>query len=202
MNEIHPTAIIGDQVRMGDDNIIGPYAVLDGDIDLGSGNSIGPHVVIFGPCTIGDDNAIDPHVVINTAGEIRGENRRGTRIGSRNVLKEFVAVQGGDSSVGDDCFLMDKAHVSHDCRVGNFVTMSQTVILGGHVTVGDFATIGIGCNVHQHRVIGEGAMVGMNSAVTRDVEPWTTVYGSPARFAGLNTRGMERWGRSPEAPSG
>ena len=199
MNEIHATAIVGPSVQMGENNTIGPYAVLEGDIVLGSGNSIGPHVVVFGPCTIGDDNSIDPHVVINSEAEIRGEHRRGTQIGSRNVVKEFVAIQGGESSVGNDCFLMDKSHVAHDCRVGDHVTMAPTVILAGHVTIGDYATIGIGCNIHQYVTVGEGAMVGMNSAVTKDVKPWTTVFGSPARFAAMNTRGMERWGRSPDS---
>jgi len=201
VNEVHATAIVGPDVRMGDQNVIGPYVVLDGDIVIGSGNSIGPHAVVFGPCTIGDENLIDPHVVINTSAEIRGQHRRGTQIGSRNVFKEFVAIQGGDSYVGDDCFLMDKSHVAHDCRVGNHVTMAPTVILAGHVTVGDYATIGIGSNIHQNVNIGEGAMVGMNSAVTRDVEPWNTVVGSPAKSIGMNVQGMENWGRGPESRS-
>lgn len=200
MNEVHSTAIVGPGVRMGDHNVVGPYVVLDGDIVIGSGNSIGPHVVVFGPCTIGDENSIDPHVVINSAAEIRGQHRRGAQIGSRNVFKDFVTISGGDSYVGDDCFLMDKAHVAHDCHVGDHVTMAATVILAGHVVVGDYATIGIGSNIRQRVHIGEGSMVGMNSAVTEDVEPWTTVVGSPAKAIGLNVRGMEQWGRGPEFP--
>lgn len=101
--------------------------------------------------------------------------------------------------MGDDCFLMDKTHVAHDCRLGNYVTMAPTVILAGHVTVDDYATIGIGCNIHQHVTIGEGAMIGMNSAVTKDVKPWTTAFGSPARFAGMNVHGMKKWGRDSES---
>jgi len=198
MNEIHPTAIVGPDVRLGDNNTVGPFAVLDGEIVIGNGNSIGPHAVVFGPCTIGDDNLVEPHVVINTTSAIRDHLERGTNIGSRNVLKEFVSIGGRASAVGDDCFLMDKAHVAHNCRVGNHVTMASSAILGGHVVVGDYATLGIGASVHQRVVIGEGAMVGMNAAVTTDVEPWNTVVGSPARSIGLNTKGMEIWGRGPE----
>jgi UDP-N-acetylglucosamine acyltransferase len=202
MNDIHSTAIIGPGVELGEDNVIGPFVVLDGDVTIGSRNRIAAHVVVYGPCVIGDDNAIDPHVVINTAAEIRGQERRGTQIGSRNVLKEFVAIQGGDSSVGDDCFLMDKTHVAHDCRLGDYVTMAPTVVLAGHVVIGDYATVGIGTNIHQHVNIGEGAMIGMNSTVLRDVDPWATVVGSPAKVIGVNEKGMERWGRIPDSTQG
>ena len=47
MNEIHPTAIVGPDVRLGDNNTVGPFAVLDGEIVIGNGNSIGPHAVVF-----------------------------------------------------------------------------------------------------------------------------------------------------------
>lgn len=200
MNEIHPTAIVGSSVQMGDNNTIGPFAILEGDIVMGSGNSIGPHVVVFGPCAIGDDNLIESHVVINTTSAIRDHLERGTSIGSRNVLKEFASIGGRASAVGDDCFLMDKAHVAHNCRVGNHVTMASSAILAGYVVVGDYVTFGIGASVHQRVTIGEGAMVGMNASVTKDVEPWNTVVGSPARSVGLNTKGMEIWRRGPESP--
>ena len=131
MNEIHPTAIVGPDVRLGHNNTVGPYAILDGEIVIGNRNSIGPHVVAYGPCTIGDDNLIEAHVVINTTSAIRDHLERGTTIGSRNVLKEFVSIGGRASAVGDDCFLMDKAHVAHNCSVGNFVTMASSAILGG-----------------------------------------------------------------------
>src|SRR5438105_9878108 len=39
-NRIHPTAVVGDAV------------------DLGEGNVIGPYAVVLGPCRMGDDNWI------------------------------------------------------------------------------------------------------------------------------------------------
>lgn len=182
---------------MGNDNVISAYAILEGSISIGDRNTIGAHTVIFGPATIGSDNSIDPHVVINTEAEIRGEHRRGTQIGSHNVFKEFVSIQGGDSIVGDHCFLMSKTHIAHDCALGDHVTMATAAVLGGHVAVHNYATLGIGATVHQRMAIGEGAMIGMNSAVISNVAPWTTVVGSPAVKIGLNTKGMERWGRRP-----
>ena len=44
MNEIHPTAIIGPEVKLGKNNRILPYVVLDGPLSIGDDNLIGPHV--------------------------------------------------------------------------------------------------------------------------------------------------------------
>jgi acetyltransferase-like isoleucine patch superfamily enzyme len=50
------------------------------------------------------------------------------------------------------------------------------------VTIGANATIGAGLE------IGEFAMIGMGSVVTRDVRPYCLVRGVPARFAGFVCR--------------
>ncbi len=188
-NRIHPTAIIGEGVDIGERNIIGPYAV------------------ILGPCVIGDDNWIGPHVVIGTPGEMRGGTHPAawsgddgvgpTSIGNRNVIREFVTIQQGNvgtTRVGDDCYIMTKAHVPHDGVLGNRVTVSCAVMIGGHTVVGDAANLGLGTVVHQHLAIGAGAMVGMGSVVTKDIPPYAMGFGNPARVRGANVVGLERAG--------
>ena len=49
------------------------------------------------------------------------------------------------------------------------------------VQIGDKAWVGFGCIVLPGVTIGEGAVVGAGSVVTRDVAPWTVVAGNPAR---------------------
>jgi UDP-N-acetylglucosamine acyltransferase len=189
MNQIHPSAVIGP------------------DVSMGSNNSIGPYCVIYGKVTIGDDNWIGPNVVIGTPGEMRGvrhfvpwadeQSADEVRIGSGNVIREFTAIQQGaqnPTTIGDDCYIMDKAHIAHDLRVGSGVTIACGVMFAGHVIVGDGANIGLGAVVHQRLAIGQGAMVGMGSVVTRDVPPYVLSYGSPARFHGANRVGLERHG--------
>jgi UDP-N-acetylglucosamine acyltransferase len=67
------------------------------------------------------------------------------------------------------------------------------------VRVGDGANLGLGVSVHQRRLIGPGAMVGMGAVVTRDVPPWATAFGSPARVRTANVVGMRRSGLPEEA---
>jgi UDP-N-acetylglucosamine acyltransferase len=194
VNRIHPTAIIGAGVELGSDNVIGP------------------NVVIVGPCRIGDGNWIGPFSVFGTPAEFRGGphpagwddelDGAGVVIGDRNIIREYVTVNQGTheaTRVGDDCYLLARSHLGHDASIGDGVTLTSVVQLAGHVQVGSWANIGMGTMVHQRCRIGPGAMVGMASAVRREVPPFTITVGNPARTTGVNTVGLARLGCSDEA---
>ncbi len=78
------------------------------------------------------------------------------------------------------------SYVAHDCVIGDFVTFAPSVCCNGNVHIQDHAYIGTGAIIKQGTsskplVIGEGATVGMGAVVTKNVEPFTTVVGNPAR---------------------
>jgi UDP-N-acetylglucosamine acyltransferase len=188
-NRIHPTAIIGDDVELGDDNVIGPYSVVVGPVRIGSGNWIGPHVTIGTPA----EDRGGPHPV-GWEGESEGQ---GVVIGDRNKIREYVTVHQGThraSTVGDDCYLLVRSHVGHDVTLGDNVVLACSVQLGGHTEVWSHSNIGMSTVVHQHGRIGPGAMVGMGSAVRREVDAFTVSVGNPARVSGINVVGLSRRG--------
>lgn len=188
-NRIHPTAIIGAGVELGDNNVIGPYAVLIGPTRIGDNNHIGPHACIGGPAEFRGG----PHPA-GWDGEIDGA---GVVIGNDSILREFVTVNQGThepTTVGDDCYLMGRVHVGHDCALHDSVTVAGAVILGGHVHIWSWANIGLGTVVHQRSKVGPGAMVGMGSAIRKDVPPFTIAVGNPARVTGVNRVGLSRRG--------
>jgi UDP-N-acetylglucosamine acyltransferase len=192
-NRIHPTALIGAGVELGDDNVVGPYTVIVGPARIGDGNWIGPHVSIGGPA----EYRGGPHPVA-WEGELDGA---GVVIGDRNIFREFVTVQQGmheATTLGDDCYLLARSHVGHDCQVHDVVTLTGAVVLGGHAHVGSWANIGLGTVVHQRSQVGPGAMVGMGSAVRKDIPPFTIAVGNPARVTGVNQVGLSRLGCSDD----
>jgi len=77
-------------------------------------------------------------------------------------------------------------------EIGDDVTLYQGVVLGGvslakkkrHPTIGNEVVIGAGAIVLGPIKIGDGSRVGANSVVLKDVKPYTTVVGTPAREAG------------------
>ena len=189
MNTIHPTAIIGDGVELGDGNVIGPFAVLFGPLRLGDGNWIGAAASLGGPPEVRGFE----HV----AQWVEPGRSAGLRIGDRNVIREQTVVHQGwksETVIGDDCFLMNKTYIAHDTVLGDGVTLASTVTMGGHVHVGDGANVGLGTVVHQRRVVAPGAMVGMGSVVTKDIPPFALAYGNPALVRGANAVGMSRLG--------
>ena len=50
------------------------------------------------------------------------------------------------------------------------------------VTIGDYAWIGLNCIILKGVAIGEGAIIGAGSVVTKDVPPHSLAVGSPARI--------------------
>ena len=78
------------------------------------------------------------------------------------------------------------SYVAHDCVIGDFVTFAPNVHCNGNVHIEDHAYIGTGAVIKQGSSskplrIGKGAVVGMGAVVTKDVPPFTTVVGNPAR---------------------
>jgi acetyltransferase-like isoleucine patch superfamily enzyme len=54
-------------------------------------------------------------------------------------------------------------------------------IINEPIVFKDFATLGVNCSVLPGITLGEGTIVGANSVVTQDTEPWMVYAGTPAR---------------------
>lgn len=82
-------------------------------------------------------------------------------------------------TIGDNAIISDGAYIctaSHDISKSDFPLTTAPVAIGAGAWVAAHARIMPGIK------IGEGAVVGAGSVVTKDVEPWTVVAGNPAKF--------------------
>ena len=61
----------------------------------------------------------------------------------------------------------------------------------GDITIEDDAYVGAGTVVMPGITIGEGALVGANSLVDRDLKPWTIYHGNPVKKVGERERPTE-----------
>ncbi len=200
MSAIHPTAIVEDGAKIGDDVEIGPYSVVGANVVLGDGVRLRSHVVVGGKTRIGAGTEIYPFASIGLAPQdlkYAGEESE-LIIGERCRIREHVTMNPGTdgggllTQVGAECLFMVGSHVAHDCIVGNNVILANNATLAGHVMVGDFAIIGGLSAVHQFVRIGAHAMVGGMSGVEHDLIPYGSAMGERARLRGLNLIGLQR----------
>ncbi len=201
LGEIHPTAIVHPQARLGRGVVVGPYSIIGPDVVVGDQTEIGSHVVLENRVVIGARNRIFPGAVIGTAPQdLKYEGADSSVvIGDDNTIREYVTIniateEHQSTVVGSGCLLMAYVHVAHNSHVGDNVVMANSVNLAGHVRVDDYAILGGMTAVHQFVCIGAHAFVGGLSRVSKDVPPYVKVAGIPPIPAGVNSIGLERRG--------
>lgn len=217
--EIHPTAVVHADAKLGHDVQIGPHAVIGADVRIGNGCLIGPSAVIDGAVVMGDECRVGPSVMITGNTQIGDRNRffHGASIGNDpqdlkfdgeetfleigddNVLREFCTVhlaagEGEKTKVGNGNLLMAYVHIAHNCIIHDQVIIANAVNIAGHVEVESYATIGGMTPVHQFVRIGAYSMVGGGSRLPQDVPPFVRVAGNPVEVAGINSIGLKRRG--------
>jgi UDP-N-acetylglucosamine acyltransferase len=197
---VHPSAVIGKNVEIGEYSVIGP------EVDIGEGSTIGSHVVIHRWTKIGVGNKIYDSVSIAAPPQdLKYKGERGmVIIGDRNIIREYVTIhlpsgEGKETVIGNDNMIMVHAHIPHNAKVGNQTVIGGYVGIGGYSIIEDQCVIGGMTGIHQFCRIGRLAMVGAHSKVTQDVPPFMLFDGAPAEVRGLNLIGMDRRGVPQEA---
>ncbi len=198
---VHPTAVIDNDVRLGANVTVGPFAVIGPSSEIGSGVTIGPHAVIEGFTRVADGCRIGVGTVLGSRPQDRGYDGEPTwlDIGVDTEIREYATVNRGSTAsgvtrVGARCYIMSYVHVAHDCVIEDDVTIANAVQLAGHVHIGHHAWLGGSTPVHQFVRIGAHAFVGGGSRVPQDVPPFARAAGNPIRLFGINVVGLKRAG--------
>jgi len=101
---------------------------------------------------------------------------------STTATAGISATEGTTVRLGEDCMLAigielraDDGHPIFDVRTGKRVNVSRDIIVGDHVWIGLKSAILGGVRV------GDGAVIGLGSVVTKDVPNNAVAAGNPAR---------------------
>ena len=204
--KVHPTAIIGDKVKLAQGVQVGPYAVIDGEVSIGEGTKVLAHATITGFTDIGKNCEIHMNTVLGHVPQDMSfdrENRTYLKIGDNNVFREYTSVHRGtkpesETVIGNNNYFMGTAHIAHNCRIGNNVIFVNNTQLAGYVEIDDNAFLSGNIIIHQFCRIGCYAMISGLSGLNQDVPPYMMAGGRPAVVTNLNVVGLRRGGFSIE----
>jgi UDP-3-O-[3-hydroxymyristoyl] glucosamine N-acyltransferase len=192
---VHPTAVVGAQVRLGDGIAVGPYAVIGEGTEIGADCQIGPFCCVGFGARLGPGCMLHPHVVLYP----------GVKLGQGVVLHAGVIVGGdgfgyvsgegrhwkfpqiGRAEIGDEVEIgcnscVDRAaleettvgagtkidnlvQVGHNVQIGGGSLIAAQAGLAGSSVVGKQVVIGGQVGIADHVRIEDGAILGAQAGV-------------------------------------
>ena len=149
------------------------YNCISNDVKLGKNVRLSKFINLYG-CEIGDDTKIGAFVEIQKNAIVG--NR--CKISSHTFICEGVVIED-NVFIGHGVMFLNDRYPRATTAEGSLQTeadwkVEPTVIKEG-------ASIGSGATIHPNITIGESALVGAGSVVTKDVPANSIVAGNPAR---------------------
>jgi UDP-3-O-[3-hydroxymyristoyl] glucosamine N-acyltransferase len=207
---ISDKAVIGKNVKLGENISIYPHAYVSDNTVIGSNTVIFPNVYIGESVIIGEDTVVYPNVTI----------REGVRIGKRVIIhpgtvigsdgfgyvtegsKHYKMPQVGVVIIEDDVEIgsnvtIDRAttgstvigcgtkidnlvQVAHNVKIGKNCIIVGQAGISGSVEIGNSSIIGGQTGIKDHIKIGDRVMIGSKSGVTHDIPDGQIISGYPS----------------------
>lgn len=208
---IHPTAIVDESAKIGENTSVMAYAVIGKNVHIGAGSVIYPYVFIGDNVTIGANAAIYPGAVImeNT---VMGDNaviRAHAVIGGEGFGfatkdgKHMRIPQIGNVTIGDDveigaCTTIDNGtlgstkvgrgtkidnlvHLGHNVEIGEDCFVIAQTGIAGSTKVGNHVIFAGQTGCTGHITIGDNVTFAGKSGIVGNVASNTINAGFPAR---------------------
>ena len=150
-----------------------PYLSIAPDVKLGNNVKLSKFINLYG-CTIGDNVKIGAFVEIQKNAFV-GNN---CKVSSHTFICEGVTIED-DVFVGHSVTFINDLYPRATAG-GQLQTEADWQVVPTYVRKG--ASIGSGSTILAKVTIGENAIVGAGSVVTKDVPPNSIVAGNPARL--------------------
>jgi len=158
-------------IHIGSNCFIAPEARLFAepgrDIIIGDNSFIAADAVIHGPVTLGAGVSINHHATLDGG-------RQGIEIGANTRLAAYVCAYAFNHGMA-----LDKP------------IATQTISSRG-IRIGEDVWIGANCGIVDGVHIGDGAIIGMGSLVTRNIPAYTKAAGNPAKVLGARARARDQ----------
>jgi len=133
---------------------------------------------------VGKNILIQPHCFFHCGGNAWSDYRGRISIGDHCCFGEYNILYGaGEIEMGDKTDTGPGVMIfsSRDNYSREFARLPKIVHEFRKVTIGSYVIIFANALISPGVNIGDGAVIGAGSVVTRDIPPWTVAAGTPAR---------------------
>ncbi|MBL7084823.1 MAG: UDP-3-O-(3-hydroxymyristoyl)glucosamine N-acyltransferase [Candidatus Omnitrophica bacterium] len=208
---IHPSTVIGKNVKLGKDVAIQAYCVVEDNAEIGDRTILYAGVYVAQYTKLGKDCVVYPHVSIRERVVI-GERviiHNGTVVGSdgfgfaklkethRKIPQIGTVVIEDDVEIGANVTIdrarFDKTVIGRGSKIDNLVQIAHNVVIGensivvaqagisGSTVIGKNVTLAGQAGLVGHITVGDNAIVAAQAGVTKSVAANTCVSGYPAK---------------------
>ncbi len=192
---ISKTAIIHTNVRFGKNCVVEDFAIVgtpprgykEGELET----SIGDNAVIRSHTVIYAGNRIGSNFQTGNKANIRELNEIGSdvSIGTLSVIEHHVKI-GNSVRIHSQVFIPEYSVLEDECWIGPNAVLTNAKYPNRPDTKQDLkgvrverkAVIGANATLLPGIKIGEGALIGAGSVVTKDVPPGSVMAGNPAKL--------------------
>lgn len=225
---VHPSAVIAEDVKLGEGVSVGALAILGSGVELGPGVIIHQGASLEAGCRIGADSVVHTNVSL-CAGTVLGQRcivHAGSTLGSdgfgydpgpqgwEKVPQCGTVELGDDVEIGANCAIdrgrfgptrilsgskIDNlVHVAHNVQVGPGALLIAQVGLAGSCRVGQGSIIAGQAAVNGHVTVGDYVRVGGQSGVIKDLEKPGDYWGTPILGKTEQVRAMAVYRKLPQ----
>lgn len=217
---VHPSAVVADDVVVGNNVLIGPNAVVDAGVIIGDDCVIGANSVVSRGCSLGRGTRLYPNVTfyhdvhvgaecIFHSGSIIGadgfgfapdngqwekiDQLGGVVIGDRVEIGSSTTIDRGaieNTQIGNGVKIDNQVQIAHNVVIGDNTAIAASAAIAGSARIGAFCTISGCVGIAGHITITDHVHITAMSMVSKSI-PEAGSYSS-----GMGMEPTSKWRRS------
>lgn len=194
---IHPSAVIGANVAIGEGVVIAAGVVLGDNVSIGAHTHIHARVVVYDGVQIGSRCLVQAGAVLGAMGfgyarSATGEYVRFPQQGAL-VIEDDVEIGANttidrgalqETRIGTGSKLDNLVHIGHNCIIGKHVVIAAQTGISGSSIVEDGAILGGQVGIGEHATVGDHVILGGGAGVLSGKKlrgPNEVFWGRPAQ---------------------